>query len=73
MAASSRHAVRVQKARSASRRTEAARLPIRELSLARRAKRLDHEPWQVPPRPNPKPRDGYEGHKPMIPPRNCIT
>ena len=46
---------------------------IRELSLACRAKRLDDEPRQIPPRPHPKPRDGYEGHKPMIPSRNCIT
>jgi hypothetical protein len=29
----------------------------------RRAKGLDHEPRQIPPRANPKPRDGHEGHK----------
>jgi hypothetical protein len=39
IAASSRHTVRVQKARSASRRTETARLPV--ASLAWRAARKD--------------------------------
>ena len=63
MAASSCHTVRVQNARSASRRTETARLPAARLAWACRANSLDREHWHVPPRPNSKAGDGHEGHE----------
>jgi hypothetical protein len=59
MAASSRDTVRVQKARSASRRDASSR----PLGLPRRAKGLNKELRHVAPTPHPEPRDGHEGHR----------
>jgi hypothetical protein len=56
MAASSRQTVRVQKARSASRRTATARFPG-PLGLTGRVDGLERELRQVAPAPNPEPSD----------------
>jgi hypothetical protein len=65
MAVSPRHIVRVEKVRSAWRRTEIEAHSC-ELGLTSHAKGLDQEPRQVTPRSNPAPRDRHEGHKLMI-------
>jgi len=39
------------------------KVPGGALGLQHRTKRLDQEPRQVSPQPNPKPCDGHEGHE----------